>query len=443
MRRAAALTLTLALLLGLLSGCYRANQETEGQGVELFYRSAEDSYTSPTGVLASERRVLTPKARTLEEFLSLYLQGPQSESLVSPFPKELHVISAREEGDGVRVILDDSFAALGTAGMSVAAACLARTLYAYRGFETVTLQAQTARLGGQKELVIRPEQLVLNDDSGNQPSTTVRLYFADGQNRYLVAEERTQTAEHSSLPEAVLQGLIAGPQGSGLQPTIPEGTILLGASVSDGVCVVNFSAEFLSNRPDNELAERMTVFSVVDSLTELEDVSSVEILVEGNEVDRYCYLSLAQELTRDDTLIGPVRAGLGEFDSTIYVCLAGDNRLAAAPMRLQEQANESRAETVLRALIDFAPRNGYYSPLGADTIVRSISESGGVCTVDFNAELLDSCEDDEQRALLLRSIIATLTSVDTVRIVVVSAGGVLLSARDYAGQLDKDWFHEK
>lgn len=441
MRRAIALLLT-AVLLAALFGCSPSGETVSDDGAVFYYRAAEDSIASESGVLAPEVRQVDVTDYDMKAFLTLYLLGPQSEELVSPFPKNLRVIHVQNNQNAVVVVLDDSIASLSAVGLSVAASCLAQTLYVCYGTQSVTIQAQTVQLNGKDSIVIYPAELVLEDRGADQAETTVKLYFADEQNRYLLAEERTGTVEQESkLPEYIVQALINGPCQESLQATIPEGTMLLSVSVNDGICVVNLSSEFLYNRPPDEAGERMCLFSIVNSLTELESITSVEILIEGNNVRNYCYLDLTQPLVRDEAMIGPVRTGVGEFDATIYVCFRDDDRLSAYPVRLQEQAYRTRVDLVLEALIEFADRNGYYSPLETGTVIQSITVDGSVCTVDFGAELLSACDTDRDRALLLRSVVATLTSVDAIRIVVLSIDGTTASPRDYDDDLDKDWFH--
>ncbi len=215
--------------------------------------------------------------------------------------------------------------------------------------------------------------------------------------------------------------------------------MLLNVSVVDRVCLVYFSAEFLQNRPRNELAERMTVFSVVNSLTQLENVDSVEILVEGSSVGRYYELDLSRELVRDEAMIGPVRSGVGEFDATLYVGLEGDERLTAYPMRVQETVDQSRIAAVLNALCAFTPRNGYYSLAQSHISLTGVRLDQGTVRIEY-----DTTEDfkGEQHTLLLRSILATAFSLPEVRSVEVVENGKPLDLGSGAWTPSDNWFHE-
>ena len=77
----------------------------------------------------------------------------------------------------------------------------------------------------------------------------------------------------------IVEQLIKGPSDEELLPTLPEETRLLGISVRDGVCYVNFSEEFLTavENVDPEL----TIYSIVNSIAGSGNAGQVQILVNG------------------------------------------------------------------------------------------------------------------------------------------------------------------
>lgn len=435
------LCLCLAVLL-MLSGCTGQSPAQSENGVRFYYRNTDETaYFSETGIMAAETRSIRWEQQSITGLMEVYLQGPISPELTSPFPKDLRLIETKILPGEITLIFDDSLASLSAVGLRVAAGCIARTLWEYGGYETVILQAESQLLDSEEQLVIKPAELVLSDNSAGQTSAPVRLYFADAQSRFLVEEQRSKPADIAmSLPEYILRSLITGPQSDSLSPTIPKGTMLLSVSVQDGACLVDFSAEFWQNRPEQELQERMTVFSVVNSLSQLDEIDTVEILVEGNPVPRYLYLDLAQPLSEDSRLIGPVRSGMGEFDATLYVCLKGEEKLAAFPMRLQETVNATRVETVLKALAAFGPSNGYYSPLAQYGKVQSVRSEEGAIHVDFAEGMMEQCKTEEERTALLRSIVATLSSLDGIDTVFLYENGNSIPLTPELSRPKGDWF---
>ena len=69
------------------------------------------------------------------------------------------------------------------------------------------------------------------------------------------------------------------------------------------ICFVNFSSEFVTKHSGGSAGEAMTVYSIVNSLTELKNVDKVQFLVEGNKIDVYKHLEFNEPFPRDETWI--------------------------------------------------------------------------------------------------------------------------------------------
>lgn len=63
---------------------------------------------------------------------------------------------------------------------------------------------------------------------------------------------------------------------------MPEGTIVRGLSIKDGIAFVDLSREVITNHPGGSTGEIMTIYSIVDSVTlNFPEIKKVQILVEG------------------------------------------------------------------------------------------------------------------------------------------------------------------
>ncbi|PKM82956.1 MAG: hypothetical protein CVU89_02135 [Firmicutes bacterium HGW-Firmicutes-14] len=113
---------------------------------------------------------------------------------------------------------------------------------------------------------------------------TLALCFADQNGDYLTIEQR-EIALVPGLARAAVNELIRGPEGKGLSTTIPEGTRLLDINIDNGLCTVDFSSEFRENHWGGSSGEILTVYSVVNTLTQFATVEKVEILVEGQRIE--------------------------------------------------------------------------------------------------------------------------------------------------------------
>jgi germination protein M len=140
-------------------------------------------------------------------------------------------------------------------------------------------------------------------EPSTEPTTELRLYFSDQQAEKLVAEVRAipQTDE---VGRAAVEALIEGPALEGTVPTMPEGTLLLGIQIEQGEATVNFSAELVDNHSGGSSGERMTVYSVVNTLTEFDTVSAVRFLVDGQKRDTIAgHMDISGPIERDESLL--------------------------------------------------------------------------------------------------------------------------------------------
>ena len=70
------------------------------------------------------------------------------------------------------------------------------------------------------------------------------------------------------------------------------------------VAVLDFSAEFITNHWGGSSAEEMTVYSIVNTLTELPFVRAVTILVEGKPIGALTgHLDLEGPLRRNTSMV--------------------------------------------------------------------------------------------------------------------------------------------
>ncbi|MGE5543573.1 MAG: GerMN domain-containing protein [Bacillota bacterium] len=118
-----------------------------------------------------------------------------------------------------------------------------------------------------------------------QEKERVTLYFADKDAMYLVPETRTVDKKDGTLEAAVVRELTKGPQKAGSVSTIPEGTKVLSVTVDNGVAYVNFSKEFQTKHWGGSAGEIMTIYSVVNTLTELPGIEKVQFLLEGDKLE--------------------------------------------------------------------------------------------------------------------------------------------------------------
>lgn len=93
-----------------------------------------------------------------------------------------------------------------------------------------------------------------------------------------------------------------GPNADGVYPTLNPDTKINSVIVRDGVCYVDFDESFLIQK--NNVTPEVTIYSIVNSLVELNNVDTVQISVNGDNAILYReQLSLTQPYQENMTLL--------------------------------------------------------------------------------------------------------------------------------------------
>lgn len=117
--------------------------------------------------------------------------------------------------------------------------------------------------------------------------TIVTLYFVNNKTGEMVPEARNVDAKEllEQPYDKVINFLIAGAEDESWGNTIPEGTILNSVSIKGEEVIVDFNEKFIGEDDVNSEMFVNRVYSVVDTLLEFKDVSSVKFLINGEEVE--------------------------------------------------------------------------------------------------------------------------------------------------------------
>lgn len=126
-------------------------------------------------------------------------------------------------------------------------------------------------------------------DKAAEPKAYILLYFSEKQTGQLVAERREvpRSIILNKPEETIVNELFKGPFSQNLMPTIPPETKLISVKIDSYMVTVDFSKEFVDNHPGGSAGETITIYSIVNSLTELKDVERVKFLIEGKERKEY------------------------------------------------------------------------------------------------------------------------------------------------------------
>ena len=417
MKKQICLLLIFAVVLS-LGGCGSESYQDPGH---FYYLRTTSRFSGGDGVIVPEVRELKNLRSDLDSVLLTYLEGPTTEDLESPFPRDTEMLDWKRIGTSLHINFSKPFSQLSGIDLTLACACIAKTCMDVTDAQIIRIRADGALLNGSTYIVMDEESIRVLDDSLDKLRTDLTLYYTDSQRRYLIGHTvSVNLANHDNVASYLTEQLLTPPSGMGLVSPLPSGTKLLSCRISDGLCSLDFSQEFEQNAFSQSFAQRTTLLSLVNTLTQLEDVERVEFYLEGNLMARYQELTLSKALVFDESIIGPVRTGMYEFDATLYLANGSELYLAAVPVRIRAAAGITQAEQVVSQLLDYQNSNGFYSTIPKDTALNSLQVTDGLCTIDLSAQFLS---DTGHLLLSVHSIVASVCALENIEQVLITVDG--------------------
>lgn len=173
----------------------------------------------------------------------------------------------------------------------LARAAIVKTLTQLEFVQLVLFQVEGKNLADSlgKEVGVLSADSFL-DNTGQEmkkyEETTLNLYFANETGDQLVKVNRKlHYNTNISLEKLVVEQIVAGPLNNKndiaeIFPTVNKETKIIGVSVKDGICYVNFSNLFLT--PVGTVTPDVAIYSLVNSLTELPGILKVQFAIEGD-----------------------------------------------------------------------------------------------------------------------------------------------------------------
>lgn len=276
--------------------------------VTLFFSNAD--YND----IQAEKRIVAYENEThlYESVINELIKGPSEVGAKAVIPEGTKLLDIRL--DGLLANLNFSKEYFNFSGEnSKSAELLARysivkTMCSLDGIDKVCISVEGSELLnssgnplgpiGESDIAVSPDQ------QENVAEKYVTLYFADEMGEKLVARRRRVPMVDNSIEKTIVTELVAGPANDdNVYSTIPSGTKVLSVETKEGICFVNFSGEFISKFNGGSAAATMTIYSVVNSLTELTDIDKVQFLIEGAKTDTFGDYEFSEPFERDSSLI--------------------------------------------------------------------------------------------------------------------------------------------
>ncbi len=267
------------MLLLVLCGCSKEENKNQYQ---IYYMNMDATKVSSISYSAKN----TDEEKLAMELLSELSNQPDSSKLRQTIPDAVKVVSCKRNGYMFVVDFNEEYYKMSATEEVLARAAIVRTLTQIKDVTYVMITVDGEPLTDKKGNTVGSMEV---DDFVENPGeqintsvkTTLTLYFADSDGTGLVKEERVvRYSSNIALEKLVVEQLIDGPTTSGLQQTIPSGTELITITVADDICYVDLDERFKNQ--DYTITEPVVLYSIVNSLTELQGIDKVQLSINGD-----------------------------------------------------------------------------------------------------------------------------------------------------------------
>ncbi len=138
----------------------------------------------------------------------------------------------------------------------------------------------------------------------------LRVYFP-GRGKDKLESELRRVRKRSMLiaqGRQIVETILEGPSKDELYQAIPLKTTLRGLFFDSGIFIVDLSREFSAIGSLGASEQALAIYSIVNSLTELDPKARVRILVNGSEADgEKGHIDISRPMTRMESLISHPR----------------------------------------------------------------------------------------------------------------------------------------
>lgn len=255
---------------------------------ELYFLNESESTLVAETRTVKYRDVYSLRTAVIEELIS----GPDTNRTRAVLNKKTKLLSIDAANPSELVVdFNYKFMSGDSARDTLAAYAVIKTLCGLDGVERVKVTVEKNDIPdseGEPIGFLADEDINLSTDTNTSETREITLYFADRKTNKLVPEMRTITVtDQLPLAQYVISELINGTKNENYSNVLDPETMLIGVNITDNICFVNFQANFISRNTGSEDEEELAVYSIVNSLTELDNIGRVQFLIGGKKVESF------------------------------------------------------------------------------------------------------------------------------------------------------------
>lgn len=219
--------------------------------------------------------------------MELLLGKCTAKDFLSPVPVGTQLLSCTVTGGTVSVDLSGEYNQLMGIDRTIADYCITLSLMQLTGILAVRLTVAGELPADRVSDVYTSEEVLLTSPDDIVRTAKVTLYFPSTTGQLVGEERRLTVYEGESIAQAVVKALTEPPLDRYTdlrEPLLPEGFSVLNANTENGTCYLNLPAGTTSLLPADAAAQSLMIQGLVDSLCSLEDVTQVQLMLDGEYV---------------------------------------------------------------------------------------------------------------------------------------------------------------
>ena len=151
---------------------------------------------------------------------------------------------------------------------------------------------------------IAASDINLESEEYSSEMRNIALYFGDRDGGGLIKEERRiKITDQQPTEQYIINELIKGTKEKPHQSLLSSKTVLMSVDIEDNICYLNFKSGFIKDNAGSEEHERLVIYSIVNSLTELESINRVQFYMDGKRVESFGSVTIKDCIARDTSMI--------------------------------------------------------------------------------------------------------------------------------------------
>ncbi|ABR47175.1 conserved hypothetical protein [Alkaliphilus metalliredigens QYMF] len=242
------------------------------------------------------------------------------------------------------------------------------------------------------------------------------LYYRDDKGLLIPVMRRIPWQE--GIAKAALEQLVDQPvlrddlATIGLLPVLPPGTEVIGISINEGLSKVDFNEQLLAYQ--SEIDENAIVKSIVYTLTEFDSIDQVQIMVNGEMLNKLTYgakvsnpiergnINLTDSMDPESVPVTLYYKGTVNGEDDFFI-----------PITRGLNVLKADTKSVLTALVEGAPvGSGLHSEIPYGASINDVYVRDGIAYIDFTEEIRNVPVNEKHQQSLVYELGLTLREVE-------------------------------